>query len=190
MVRINLLPQEIEKKAIAKRRMLLAVALGCVVLVIFLGIYLLRVAKIKALKIDLKNITAELAKYDADLQKIKEIESEKAKLENKLSVINELIASRIDYPKLMEVLTMPEVLPANVRLMTLSAVSAGSVIKLSFSIEAADNYAVADFLSNLEKSPSFTEIKVAGFSAASSGSLTTLRTMAVNCDYIPKRDKL
>ena len=59
MIKINLLPQEIEKRAVAQRRMILAVAAGVMVVVVFIGIYLLRVAKITTLKGDLKTAQAE-----------------------------------------------------------------------------------------------------------------------------------
>ena len=190
MIRINLLPQEIEKKAIAQRRMILAVAAGVLVVVVFIGIYLLRVAKITTLRSELKAAKTELDTYAAALAKVKKIEAEKKRLENQLKVITSLIESRLDYPVMMEVITRSEFLPANSKINTFSATSGSGDIKFSFTVEAADNYSVADLLTNLEKSPRFKDIKVSGFSSGgtSVGSIIP-RTMAVNCVYIPERSK-
>ncbi len=191
MIKINLLPQEIEKKAIAQRRMILAVAAGVMVLVVFIGIYLLRVAKITTLKSELKTAQIELKKYDAALVKVRKIESEKKRLENQLNVITSLIESRLDYPVMMEVITQSEFLPSNAKINSFSATAAANGIKFSFTVEAADNYSIADLLTNLEKSPRFKDIKVSGFSSggATAASATAPRSMSVNCVYIPKRSK-
>ncbi|MCD6311193.1 MAG: hypothetical protein J7M11_01920 [Elusimicrobia bacterium] len=190
MIKINLLPQEIEKKAIAQRRMILAVAAGVMVLVVFIGIYLLRVAKITALKSEFKTAQTELKKYDAALAKVKKIEAEKKRLENQLNVITSLIESRLDYPVMMEVVTRNDFLPSNAKINSFSTTGMAGGIKFSFTIEAADNYSVADLLTNLEKSPLFKDIKVSGFSSggATTGAITP-RTMAVNCVYIPQRSR-
>ncbi|PKN00250.1 MAG: hypothetical protein CVU78_02185 [Elusimicrobia bacterium HGW-Elusimicrobia-2] len=191
MIKINLLPQEIEKKAIAQRRMILAVAAGALVVVVFIGIYLLRVAKITALKGDLKTAQSELKRYDADLAKVQKIEAEKNRLENQLGIITSLIESRLDYPVMMEVVTLSEFLPANAKINTFSTTSTDKGIKFSFIVEAADNYSVADLLTNLEKSPRFTEVTVSGFSSAgtASSAATAPRSMSVACLYIPERSK-
>jgi len=191
MIRINLLPQEIEKKAIAQRRMILAVAAGVLVVVVFIGIYLLRVAKITRLKSNLKAAQTELDTYATALAKVKKIEAEKKRLENQLKVITSLIESRLDYPVMMEVITRSEFLPANAKINTFSATAGADGIKFGFTVEAADNYSVADLLTNLEKSPRFKDIKVSGFSSGGSSSVgvITPRTMAVNCVYIPERSK-
>ncbi|MBA3065221.1 hypothetical protein KJ633_08990 [bacterium] len=191
MIKINLLPQEIEKKAIAQRRMLLAVSAGVLVVVVFIGIYLLRVAKITALKSELKASQAELRKYDADLAKVQKIEAEKKRLENQLSIIISLIESRLDYPVMMEVITRSDFLPSNAKINSFSGTADAAGIKFAFTLEAADNYSVADMLTNLEKSPNFTDIKVSGFSSggAGAGVATAPRNMSVNCLYIPIRSK-
>jgi len=189
MIKINLLPQEIEKRAVAQRRMILAVAAGVMVVVVFIGIYLLRVAKITTLKGDLKTAQAELKQYDAALAKVQRIEAEKKRLETQLGVITSLIESRLDYPVMMEVITRSEFLPANAKINNFSATSAANGIKFAFAVEAADNYSIADLLTNLEESPRFTEVTVSGF--ASAGAATTAatapRSMSVACLYIPER---
>ncbi|MEA2081794.1 MAG: hypothetical protein U9O97_03540 [Elusimicrobiota bacterium] len=191
MIRINLLPQEIEKKAIAQRRMILAVSAGVLVVVVFIGIYLLRVAKITALKSEFKKVRIELKKYDAALAKVRKIEAEKKRLENQLNVITSLIESRLDYPVMMEVITRSEFLPSNAKINTFSATSAAGGIKFGFTVEAADNYSVADVLTNLEKSPRFKDVKVSGFSSvgASGPGVSAPRNMSVTCVYTPERSK-
>jgi Tfp pilus assembly protein PilN len=171
--------------------MILAVAAGVLVVVVFIGIYLLRVAKITALKGELKTAQAELKKYDAALAKVQKIEAEKKRLETQLGVITSLIEARLDYPVMMEVITRKDFLPANARINTFSATADANGIKFAFNVEAADNYSVADLLANLEKSPLFSEVTVSGFaSAAAAGpGLSAPRTMSVTCLYTPERSK-
>ncbi|MCD6413637.1 MAG: PilN domain-containing protein [Elusimicrobia bacterium] len=187
MIRINLLPSEIEKRAVAQRRTILIASAVVAVLLVFVGIYFMRLAKITTLKGELKKLTAEHRKYEKDLKKINEMESQKAALQNKLNVINELMGSRLDYPKMMEILTRKDVIPGKVWLKSFSSQGTGK-IKLTLDLEAMDNYAVADFLANLEKSPRFDNIKINGFSPSSSGDKKT-RVFGISCDYKPERGK-
>ena len=189
MIKINLLPPEIEKKAVAQRRAILVTSAVVAVLAIFVGIYFLRLAKITSLKAELKKVTAEHKKYEKDLKKINRIESQKAALQNKLNVINELMGSRLDYPKLMEFLTRKDVLPGKVWLKSFSAMGSGNVIKLTLDMEAMDNYAVADFLTDMEKSPHIDKVKISGFAASSSGEKKKTRVFGISCDYKPLRGK-
>lgn len=191
MIKINLLPQEIEKKAVAQRRMILAVAAGVMVVVVFIGIYLLRVAKITALKGNLRTAQEELKKYDVALAKVQKIEAEKKRLETQLGVITSLIEARLDYPVMMEVITRKEFLPSNAMINSFSATSVANGIRFAFTVEAADNYSVADLLANLEQSPLFSEVTVSGFASSGAASLAASapRTMSVTCLYTPERSK-
>jgi len=190
MLRINLLPYEIEKKAELRKKILLASVAGAVVVFIFAGWFLMRVAKIASLKKESAKAAAELKKYDAELKKIENIKNQKKSLETRLNTIDELMASQLNYPKMMEVMTLPEILPANVWLKTFTARDTGSEeINFKFAAEAADNYAVADFLTNLENSLQFDKIIIRGFAAGAGSPGEKTRTLAVSCVYKPQRGK-
>ncbi|MFH1352049.1 MAG: PilN domain-containing protein [bacterium] len=186
MLRINLLPYEIEKKAAARKQVFLASVAGAVVVFIFVGCFLLRVAKIVSLKKESEKAASELKKYDEELKEIQDIENQKMSLQTRLDTIGDLMASQLNYPKMMEVLTRPSVLPANVWLKTFTTRDAGpGGISFTFDAEAADNYAVADFLTNLEKSPLFEKVVIRGFAAGTGASGKKTRTLNVNCMYKP-----
>ena len=188
MLRINLLPYEIEKKASARKQIFLASVAGAVVVFIFAGCFLMRVAKIASLKKESNKLAAELKKYDEELKKIENIESQKKSLQTRLDTIDGLMDSQLDYPKMMEVLTRPEILPANVWLKTFTTREGGAEgISFIFDAEAADNYAVADFLTNLEKSPQFDKVVIKGFAAGGGASGKKTRTLNVSCVYKPHK---
>ncbi|MFH1957963.1 MAG: PilN domain-containing protein [bacterium] len=190
MLRINLLPYEIEKKAAARKQIFLASVAGAVVVFIVAGCFLMRVAKIASLKKESKKADAELSRYNAELEKIQIIENQKKSLQTRLSTIDGLMASQLNYPKMMEVMTLPSVLPANVWLKTFTTRDAGpEEISFIFDAEAADNYAVADFLTNLEKSPLFDKVIIRGFTAGSGPAGEKTRALNVSCMYKPQKGK-
>ena len=59
-------------------------------------------------------------------------------------------------------------------------------ISLTLSLQAKDNYAIADFLQNLEKNPKISNVIIRGF-ASQGGSETSdkIRTFSITCLYNP-----
>ncbi|RLD14519.1 MAG: hypothetical protein DRI22_03170, partial [Caldiserica bacterium] len=62
MIRINLLPKEIEKKSAVKERMILAGFAGVLILFIFFGMWFLKLAQVKKLEQEVKALDNELKK--------------------------------------------------------------------------------------------------------------------------------
>jgi len=188
MIKINLLPPEIEKKAAARKKIFLAAIAGAVVVFIFAGSFLMRIAKVASLKNDLKKVTAELKTYEEQKKFFDDIKKQKESLQTRLDNIKKLMASQLNYPKMMEVMTLPDVLPANVWLKTFNTRDAGEAgINFTFAVEAADNYAVANLLTNLYKSSYFSkeDIVISGFAAGAGADGKKTRTLSVKCIYKP-----
>lgn len=191
MIKINLLPSEIEKKAAARKKIFLAAVSGVIVVFIFAGCFLMRIAKVASLKNDLKTVKAELKKYEDKRKFFEGIKKQKESLQTRLNTIDQLMSSQLDYPKMMEELAkLPGVLPANVWLKTFTTRTDKAGINFTFNVEAADNYAVADLLTNLEKSPLFDSVIISGFSSGAGAAGKKTRTLNVKCIYKPERSEL
>lgn len=191
MIKINLLPVEIERKAAARKKIFLAAVAGAVVVFIFAGSFLMRIAKVASLNKDLKTVKAELKKYEVKKKFFEGIKKQKESLQTRLNTIDQLMSSQLNYPKMMEELAkLPGVLPANVWLKTFTTRTDKAGINLTFNVEATDNYAVADLLTNLEKSPLFEKIVIRGFSAGAGDAGKKTRTLNVKCIYKPELSEL
>jgi Tfp pilus assembly protein PilN len=180
MIRINLLPKEIEQKAAARKKvMLIGVAVAaCVLLVI--GAYFMRIAKLNSLNSEIKKVENELKKLQPIVKKVKELESKTASLNNKLNVIKELIKTRLIYPVFME--EFAALLPNKVWITSLNTKTSGTTLELKIKVKADDNYAVADFLNVLESSEKFFDVKFTGIITEVSGE-EEIRNFDINCVY-------
>ncbi|MDA3793443.1 MAG: PilN domain-containing protein [Elusimicrobia bacterium] len=188
MIRINLLPKEIAQKAAAKKRGILIAWIVLLVVAIFIGIYLLRVAKLTAVNGDIKEVQSELNKLESTVKKVNDIQKRKDRLNRKITVIKNLMKSRLLYPIFFEEMAM--VMPSSVWLTSLNTSTGEGKLTLSMGVNAADNYAVADFINALEISDNFTDIKFSGISTSSSGGEDgkKIKVFNINCTYIEKKD--
>ncbi|RLD18425.1 MAG: hypothetical protein DRI36_01450 [Caldiserica bacterium] len=188
MIRINLLPKEIEKKAAVKERIILAGIAGVLVLLIFFGIWFLKFAQVKKLEKEVRKLDSELKKIEDKAKKVDEVERNKKILSERLKVINSLLASRLDYPKLMETITRPDILPPRVWITGMSTKTSSDKIEITFQVQALDNYAIADFLTNLDKSRRFENVELSAITTTKVED-TPVRTFSIKCFYKPERGK-
>ena len=107
-----------------------------------------------------------------------------------LNVIKQLVSARLDYPKLMEFMTTSDFLPQRVWLTSAQMKSDASGISLTLNLQARDNYAIADFLQNLEKNSHISKVVIKGFaSQGGSESGEKIRTFSITCLYNPRVDE-
>ncbi len=189
MIRINLLPREIEQKAAARKRGILIAGIVILVVAIFIGIYLLKVAKLTSINGDIKEVQSELSNLKATVKKVNDIQQRKDRLNRKITVIKNLMKSRLLYPIFFE--EMAKVMPANVWLTSLNTTTGEGKLTLSMGVNATDNYAVADFINALKVSDNFSDIKFSGISTTSSGGEDgeKVKVLNINCTYIEKKVK-
>jgi len=188
MIKINLVPKEIEKKAQQKEKIILLSLSGVLVLAIFFGIWFWKLAQVKRLESHLRKLDNELKSLQSQAKKVDEIERNKKALHQRLGVINTLLTSRLDYPKLMEKLAMPDIIPSRVWITSLLTKTSQDIIDLSFQVQAMDNYAIADFLANLDKNKSFDKVELNAITTTKIGD-TPVRTFSIKCLYKPERGK-
>lgn len=125
----------------------------------------------------LKPELLSLRKQEADLQpKMNElqsilstidgIEKQKSDLQQRATLISQLEKERLRYPYFFE--TFLKILPPNLWLTNLlTNIQGTDTLALDMDVVALDNYAIADLISNLENSPSFTSVDLGPISATS-----------------------
>lgn len=160
MIKINLLPPEIRKKA-EKKRMVALAGLGVLVFVLIIfGVYGQKVLRYRKLARELKRIENELRRLDPVLKEIEQKQREKEVLVKKYQVMKDLMRNTLIYPQFFEELV--NLLPDNVWFSNLTTKSSpeSPILEVNLDASALDNYAIADFLVNLEKKGCFTDIEL------------------------------
>jgi Tfp pilus assembly protein PilN len=182
MIRINLLPKEISKKAAMRKKVLMVAGIIVLFIALLAGNYLMKVAKLTGLNGDIDKIEAELKKLAPVVQKVNTIKAQKEALNNKINVINTLLESRLLYPKFME--RFSSELPISVWLVTLNTTVIPGGLKLDFGVLARDNYAVADTINILENSKYYHNIEFTGLATTTGGpDKTSVRSFNLKCNY-------
>ena len=155
MVKVNLLPV---RASAQKELMIIQLTIAVIMLLVAL-------AAIGAFHFSLSgkidSTSASIAKVNAELVKLKKIEAKVTEfkknmtaLEKKLDVINDLSLSRVDAVYLMDALV--EVTPQNLWIESLKEVKRQYLITgISLDYET-----IASFMTNMENSPFFSEVKL------------------------------
>ena len=101
------------------------------------------------------------------IAKVEELEAAKVKLNNKKGIIKSLESERVRYPQFMD--DVMRLLPANVWLTSLATISQipTNSMDVTMMLSALDNYAIADFVANLENSEIFTGVTLGAISTSS-----------------------
>lgn len=181
MVRINLLPKELIKREEVKRiGILLGLGIGLVVC-IFMGAYLLKMFTYKRYMSRINKVDRRLSELQAVVGEVERLERSKQMLDKKMDVIRNLVRNRLMYPHLMEELT--ELLPVRVWLTSVSTTrSMGDVVSMGIDGVSFDNYAIADLITNLESSKTFSKVELTSINAITVESNKVL-SFKIICEY-------
>lgn len=148
MIRINLLPRVARRKRRIEKRKVLTILLVLVVLLGSAYLYYDLRTQVRSLRAQISQVQAELVRYQVLAKKVDQFKGDRKKLQEKLSVINRLMASRTGPVKVID--EVSKFLPAEVWLTSIIQSSSRVVIQgYSFT-----NFGVADFLTRLSHSPS------------------------------------
>lgn len=185
MIKINLLPLEAKKKAEKKQLItLIGLGIGLVVLIIF-GIYGQKVFYYRSLEKEIKMMEIELKKLEPLLREIENKQKEKDLLVKKKQVMKDLTQNSLLYPQFLEEIV--NILPENIWLSHLvtKAGPQGTGLEVNLDASALDNYAIADFLSILEKKEYCSNIDLGPISKTGSENQATLN-FRLKFTYQPK----
>ncbi|MFH1415722.1 MAG: PilN domain-containing protein [Elusimicrobiota bacterium] len=186
MIKINLLPKEIEIMAAARMKMFIITGLIVCIIVGVVSAYFLKLATLAVLDNKIEEVEKELKKLEPIIKKVDAIQNKKKNLNNKMNVINDLAESRLLYPQFMEELAA--MLPQKVWLVSLQTKTGNNTLNLTMSVMSRDNYGVADFINVLETNKKFSEPKFTGIVATEHGG-ESVRSFSIICDYYPTGER-
>lgn len=165
MIRINLLSPENIKKEEPKE----IIALAVVVMVLFVsaGIiqYVMKLGAYAALEGKISKTQTELNKYESIVKQVEALQATKNVLETKKNVINNLMAGRLIYPRMMEELL--QLLPSNIWFTNLDTqLSPDLSMKLTVTAQSLDVYSIADLITSLSSSGNFANVEIGSISTS------------------------
>ncbi len=159
MIRINLIPPEFAAAQQKKEQNILVGTFGGAIAGVLLLFWALKVAQAKGLESKIIQSEATLRSYQAIVDQIKEIEDKKQKLISKRDVILGLNRSRLSYPVFFEDL-LP-LIPSDVWVTEVRfEKSNGAASDYRLSSRALSNFALATWLTNLQQSTHFSNVKL------------------------------
>jgi type IV pilus assembly protein PilN len=159
MIRINLIPPEYaELQAQREQKILFGFGGAAVVtvMILFLSVKMIQASR---LEVKINEAQSTLHQYQAIVDQIKDIEQKKWRLTAKRDVIVGLNRSRLVYPVFFEDL-LPLV-PSDVWVTEVKLERTnGNSMEYRLGSRAASNYALATWLSNLQQSTNFSNVKI------------------------------
>ena len=114
-----------------------------------------------------ESLEKELKHYQQIVDEVKKLKSLTETLDARKKTIENLMKSRLSYPKFMEDLL--SILPGAIYLNSLNTTDIPNGYALTLSCISYDNFAIADFISNLETSKKFTNIELSGIRSSGIG---------------------
>ena len=185
MIRINLLPAEIEVSE-AKTNPAMVAIVAFVILVMVLSPISWSLNKRKSdLQNEAASLQSDIDRYKPVAEKVDALEKTKAERQQRKTIIEQLQNERLRYPQFME--DFLKLLPGNVWLTNLVTSQQGDTMNVSMDVVALDNYAVADLISNLETSQIFTNVDLGTISFSQ---LTTGQTLSFHINTVYKKMEL
>ncbi|MGM0441381.1 MAG: PilN domain-containing protein [Elusimicrobiota bacterium] len=181
MIKINLLPKEIEEKAAARKKSFIIAGIVVMVIAVFGGLYFVRVSKLSSVNGKIDKVEKELNQLESVVKKVNSIKKSKAQLDKKINVIKDLMESRLLYPLFME--DMAAIVPSGVWLKNLDTSTEDLSLQLSMGVNAIDNYATAKFINALEQSEKFSDIQFSGINTENNDEGKEVRQFDLTCRY-------
>ncbi|MFN3966622.1 MAG: PilN domain-containing protein [Endomicrobiia bacterium] len=181
MIRINLLPPEAIKRE-AEEKTIILVALGAT-LILTLGIvvFLFRVTVERTLSYKLSNLEKELKEYQTAVNEVKKLKDITKTLETKKNLIENLKKSSLIYPKFME--KFLSLLPPQIWLISFYTTSNPNGFTVTITCSSYDNFAIADFIYNLESSPEFSGVELGNITSSVSSSGLEIFNFQLKFEY-------
>ncbi|MFB0527165.1 MAG: PilN domain-containing protein [bacterium] len=181
MIKINLLPKEIEKKVALREKKFLLSTIVVLAVVGFLGLYFLKVGQYSRLRKQLRKVEKELVLLEAIVKQVDEIEKSKETLSKKLDVIRSLMGNRLIYPQLLE--DLARIVPSRVWLNSLRTQTESDYLTITIGASAIDNYAIADFITRLSEAKNFSKVELGNITSREREEKEIIRNFGVTCEY-------
>ncbi len=184
MIKINLLPPEVLKKQ-AENRVVVLISLGMtLILVIATCVLILRITTDKILSAEITKLESEVKQYQTAVDEVKKLKSITATLEAKKNLIENLKKKSLMYPKFMEKIL--SLLPPQIWFTSFDSQSKPDGFTVSLLCSSYDNFAIADFIYNLENSSEFSNIELGNITSSITGSGLEIYSFQLKFEYKPQ----
>jgi Tfp pilus assembly protein PilN len=190
MVNINLLPEEIVQRQKFKELLSLVILSASIIVLILVSIYIYQVAKLMSLNTQLAVIQREIKGLEPVVKEVEILKKNKAELESTKQLVEQLLSSGLIYPKFMSDLL--KVLPENIWLLNMnttivkdSTSNLVNSLNITLTCSTYDKFSIADFLSNLENSDKFQNVKLGPINIVQQDKYE-LHNFAIEFKYIVK----
>ncbi len=165
MIKINLVPAEILAKAKQRQLLLQASVVGGLLALVLAVVSAGHWYGKHALEIELTVNEAELARLDAVVKQVEELEKAAAAVRARLNVIEDLLLGRTFYPVFMS--EFARSVPGGVRVNSMStAATTPGTVKLAITAVANSNEDIAAWVKTLEKNAKFSLIELGAVTAS------------------------
>ncbi len=158
MIKINLLPSEIGKKEAQKQYVKYAVIFFAVVVVVFAAHYLTNTMKLMKIQRTLVQVNKDLEKQEAVVKQVELLERQKNELAKKAGVIKQLVANSFMWAIILDEIN--NTIPNKIWIYNLNSSPSFGTELLTFTGTSFDNFAIANFITSLEKSRYFSKIEL------------------------------
>jgi type IV pilus assembly protein PilN len=183
MIRINLLPAELESAP--AQALSPVIPLGAAVIIpilILVPLHLSKMTTRRKLESDSASLKSEVDRYQPIIQQVEALERAKVQLTQRKTVIQQLESERLRYPQFMD--DFVKLLPGNMWLTNLTTVAQpNNALTVGMDVTALDNYAIADLVANLETSQIFTDVDLGAISTGQTQGGGESMTFHVNTTY-------
>ena len=181
MIKINLLSSANIRKEERNDILILAIIAMLIVSAGLASLYFVKFNAYNVVKIRISQTEAELAQYVSIVKQVDELEATKNTLETKRNVITTLRAKGLMYAHFLDDLI--SVIPSRVALrsMQTKAVS-DKILSVNISGEAGDNYAIADFITELGIKGYFNNIELGAITSTQTNE-TSISTFQLKFTY-------
>jgi len=168
MIRINLIPSEYLLRQRQRLQIVRIAGIGVVLFAVILGFTLMQVRRTIAMEQELALKKAQLAKLEAQVEEVKQLESLKASISAHLNAIGDLLAARFHYTSFMRDLAAsipPTIYFDSVQTM----LKPGATIDANMLVHSGSAEDVTNWLRTLETDPKFSKTVLGGMSVSPTG---------------------
>jgi len=165
MVNINLLPQEFIQRQKFKEMVSLIILSASIIVIVLISVYVLQFTTLMRLNSELVVIQKEIKSLEPIVKEVEQLKKNKAELESTKQLVEQLLFSGLVYPKFM--VDLLKVLPENIWFSNMSTTigrdpttNTVSSLDVKLTCSSYDKFSIADFLSNLENSDKFQNVKL------------------------------
>ena len=184
MIKINLLPRDMQREEGAKKQTQVAVLsiilVICLLLVWYVSLYSSLIKKQK----EQEDVEQELEKVSVLVAAVEQKKLQKEALDRKWGVVEKLLQGRFKWAMIMD--ELQKSLPKSVWLTSMQGTKTEAGNLITINGVSFDHFAIADFVTSLEDNEYFENVELLNITEASGGDKNTRTTLNFNVTMTSK----